>query len=229
MGYTPELTAAVWMGYADPLPDGTVPTMDADSAVAQSRRAERRDGRQPAGRDLAQVHAGRHRGRRRDGASSEPDHLPRARCSTSELRAHHDDRGDLVDELHDARRAPPPPRWRTRPRRPAAPPAPRPPPRSRRPPRTATRPTDGRARRAPGSDESRAGSWCGTGSTSARPRRAPRPSPPGPTPRGSGRCGGGPPPRRPRHRSCRSARRRPSARRLPTAGVVPSRGAAGVR
>jgi penicillin-binding protein 1A len=37
VGYTPELTAAVWMGYADPLPDGTVPTMDADSAVAKSR------------------------------------------------------------------------------------------------------------------------------------------------------------------------------------------------
>jgi penicillin-binding protein 1A len=37
VGYTPKLTAAVWMGYADPLPDKTVPTMDADSAVAQSR------------------------------------------------------------------------------------------------------------------------------------------------------------------------------------------------
>jgi penicillin-binding protein 1A len=37
VGYTPELTAAVWMGYADPLPDGTVPTMNAESAVAQSR------------------------------------------------------------------------------------------------------------------------------------------------------------------------------------------------
>ena len=34
VGYTPELTAAVWMGYADPLPDGTVPTMDAESSVA---------------------------------------------------------------------------------------------------------------------------------------------------------------------------------------------------
>ena len=31
VGYTPKLTAAVWMGYADPLPDGTVPTMDAAS------------------------------------------------------------------------------------------------------------------------------------------------------------------------------------------------------
>jgi penicillin-binding protein 1A len=28
VGYTPKLTAAVWMGYADPLPDGTVPVMD---------------------------------------------------------------------------------------------------------------------------------------------------------------------------------------------------------
>ena len=28
VGYTPKLTAAVWMGYADPLPDGTVPAMD---------------------------------------------------------------------------------------------------------------------------------------------------------------------------------------------------------
>ena len=37
VGYTPELTAAVWMGYADPLPDGTVPTMNAESSVAQSR------------------------------------------------------------------------------------------------------------------------------------------------------------------------------------------------
>jgi len=27
----------VWMGYADPLPDGTVPTMDAQSSVASSR------------------------------------------------------------------------------------------------------------------------------------------------------------------------------------------------
>ncbi len=37
VGYTPKLTAAVWMGYADPLPDGSVPTMDAESAVARSR------------------------------------------------------------------------------------------------------------------------------------------------------------------------------------------------
>jgi 1A family penicillin-binding protein len=29
VGYTPKLTAAVWMGYADPLPDGSVPVMDA--------------------------------------------------------------------------------------------------------------------------------------------------------------------------------------------------------
>ncbi|MGK2947932.1 MAG: transglycosylase domain-containing protein, partial [Acidimicrobiales bacterium] len=28
VGYTPKLTAAVWMGFADPLPDGTVPVMD---------------------------------------------------------------------------------------------------------------------------------------------------------------------------------------------------------
>jgi penicillin-binding protein 1A len=35
VGYTPELTAAVWMGYADPLPDGTVPTMNASSSVSQ--------------------------------------------------------------------------------------------------------------------------------------------------------------------------------------------------
>jgi penicillin-binding protein 1A len=37
VGYTPELTAAVWMGYADPLPDGSVPTMGASSSVSQSR------------------------------------------------------------------------------------------------------------------------------------------------------------------------------------------------
>ncbi|MEQ1787483.1 MAG: transglycosylase domain-containing protein, partial [Acidimicrobiales bacterium] len=37
VGYTPSLTAAVWMGYADPLPDGTVPPMDADSSVSRSR------------------------------------------------------------------------------------------------------------------------------------------------------------------------------------------------
>ena len=37
VGYTPELTAAVWVGYADPLPDGSVPTMDADSPVSTSR------------------------------------------------------------------------------------------------------------------------------------------------------------------------------------------------
>ena len=37
VGYTPKLTAAVWMGYADALPDGTVPTMDADSPVSRSR------------------------------------------------------------------------------------------------------------------------------------------------------------------------------------------------
>ncbi len=36
VGYTPELTAAVWMGYADPLPDGTVPTMDAESSVSRN-------------------------------------------------------------------------------------------------------------------------------------------------------------------------------------------------
>ncbi len=36
VGYVPSLTAAVWMGYADPLPDGTVPTMNAGSAVSQS-------------------------------------------------------------------------------------------------------------------------------------------------------------------------------------------------
>ncbi len=37
VGYTPKLTAAVWMGYADALPDGSVPTMNAQSPVAQSR------------------------------------------------------------------------------------------------------------------------------------------------------------------------------------------------
>ena len=37
VGYTPKLTAAVWLGYADPRPDGTVPTMDADSPVSRSR------------------------------------------------------------------------------------------------------------------------------------------------------------------------------------------------
>jgi len=36
VGYTPSLTAAVWMGYADKLPDGTVPTMNAESAVSRS-------------------------------------------------------------------------------------------------------------------------------------------------------------------------------------------------
>jgi penicillin-binding protein 1A len=37
VGYTPELTASVWMGYADALPDGSVPTMNAQSSVARSR------------------------------------------------------------------------------------------------------------------------------------------------------------------------------------------------
>jgi penicillin-binding protein 1A len=37
VGYTPELTAAVWLGYAHPGPDGSVPTMDEDSPVSQSR------------------------------------------------------------------------------------------------------------------------------------------------------------------------------------------------
>jgi penicillin-binding protein 1A len=36
VGYTPKLTAAVWMGYADPLPDGTVPTMNASSSVSRN-------------------------------------------------------------------------------------------------------------------------------------------------------------------------------------------------
>ncbi|MFL6206040.1 MAG: transglycosylase domain-containing protein [Acidimicrobiales bacterium] len=37
VGYTPKLTAAVWVGYAHPRPDGTVPTMDEDSPVSRSR------------------------------------------------------------------------------------------------------------------------------------------------------------------------------------------------
>ena len=37
VGYTPTLTASVWLGYADRLPDGTVPTMDEDSPVSRSR------------------------------------------------------------------------------------------------------------------------------------------------------------------------------------------------
>ncbi len=37
VGYTPTLTASVWMGYAHPRPDGTVPTMDEDSPVSRSR------------------------------------------------------------------------------------------------------------------------------------------------------------------------------------------------
>jgi penicillin-binding protein 1A len=37
VGYTPKLTAAVWVGYAHPLPDGTVPEMDEGSSVSQSR------------------------------------------------------------------------------------------------------------------------------------------------------------------------------------------------
>jgi penicillin-binding protein 1A len=37
VGYTPKLTASVWMGYADPLPDGDVPTMDESSPVSRSR------------------------------------------------------------------------------------------------------------------------------------------------------------------------------------------------
>jgi penicillin-binding protein 1A len=37
VGYTPRLTAAVWLGYADPLPDGTVPTMDENSPVSRGR------------------------------------------------------------------------------------------------------------------------------------------------------------------------------------------------
>jgi penicillin-binding protein 1A len=37
VGYTPTLTAAVWLGYAHSLPDGAVPTMDEDSPVSRSR------------------------------------------------------------------------------------------------------------------------------------------------------------------------------------------------
>jgi len=36
VGFTPTLTAAVWMGYPDPLPDGTVPTMDENSSVSRN-------------------------------------------------------------------------------------------------------------------------------------------------------------------------------------------------
>lgn len=36
VGYTPTLTAAVWMGYAHPRPDGSVPAMDADSSVSRN-------------------------------------------------------------------------------------------------------------------------------------------------------------------------------------------------
>ena len=36
VGYTPKLSAAVWVGYPDPLPDGTVPTMNADSAASRN-------------------------------------------------------------------------------------------------------------------------------------------------------------------------------------------------
>ncbi len=36
VGYTPTLTAAVWMGYPDKLPDGTVPTMNAESTVSRN-------------------------------------------------------------------------------------------------------------------------------------------------------------------------------------------------
>jgi penicillin-binding protein 1A len=36
VGYTPKLTAAVWMGYADALPDGKVPTMNASSSVSRN-------------------------------------------------------------------------------------------------------------------------------------------------------------------------------------------------
>jgi penicillin-binding protein 1A len=37
VGYTPKLTAAVWMGYADPLPDGSgVPTMNGSSSVSRN-------------------------------------------------------------------------------------------------------------------------------------------------------------------------------------------------
>ena len=37
VGYTPKLTAAVWLGYAHPSPDGSVPTMDESSPVSTSR------------------------------------------------------------------------------------------------------------------------------------------------------------------------------------------------
>ncbi len=40
VGYTPTLTAAVWMGYADKLPDGSVPTMNEDSAVSRNHGLE---------------------------------------------------------------------------------------------------------------------------------------------------------------------------------------------
>ena len=156
-------------------------------------RAQRRHRRQPAGRDLAEVHGGGHRGRRhRLVRASRPS--SRATCST-----------------RSSSRRPP----RRRPRPPA--PRPRAP---RRPPcrrhdhhvvvdttsttEPTTDPADDHATRArrrrrrlrrggaasglrAALDAARgagAGSWSGTGSTSARRCRAPPPSPPGPTPRG---------------------------------------------
>ena len=186
VGYTPELTAAVWMGYADPLPDGTVPTMDADVRGRSEPRAERRHRRQPAGRDLAQVHAGRHRGRRHRLASRSPTTFPGADPQRGARRPTTTTEADLVHQLHDDARAPTSTTVEDTTHRP----------RSTTEPTTSTTTApdhhDDRAGQLtarsahvarPGSDESRAGSWCGRGSTSARPRRAPRPSPPGPTPR----------------------------------------------
>ena len=181
VGYTPKLTAAVWVGYADPLPDGSVPTMDEDSPVSRSRGLHGvTGGTLPAAiwrKFMVAASEGVD-----TGSFAEPTDFPgkvlheeleqtttTAPTSSTSSTEHH------VDVEHDRRRAPPPTSTTTR--RPAL--LPRPP----RPHRRSTDPRRTLARPTVVSRSAGGGSWSGRGSTSARRCRAPRPSPPGPTPR----------------------------------------------
>ena len=131
VGYTPKLTAAVWMGYADPLPDGTVPTMDADSPVSQSRGLTASPAAPFPRRSGASSWRAASDGRRRRDVPG-PTAFP-GRVLHERARADHHHRGDVVHHLDQQHRAPPRPRSRTR-RPPAARPArPRRPPPCRRP------------------------------------------------------------------------------------------------
>ena len=109
VGYTPKLTAAVWLGYADPLPDGTRADHGRGLAGEPEPRPQRRHRRQPPRRDLAQVHGGGHRGRRHR----------LVRRSPAELPGHGAARRARADHHHRADRRPPAPRPRAPRRRPS--------------------------------------------------------------------------------------------------------------